>query len=640
MEVVIGDLNFNILKEEDRDKVKQQEETETYETANINYKYLYYELSQEKWDSVNEIIDPELCMNNFINIIKTHLHNSTQLRKTTKKFHIEREHIGWTEPIFHPIFNENGTKVLVRLPVKDGENGHYMHICEIYNNKVRPLTHGAFELTRILAWDEENQYIYAIGTIENAPGVRHLIRIINRNSSSDWTCMTCRPLIDINMTFSENMNETMINNSLWLDYPCDFNNVIFSKNYKYYIQECLGPEIPIVLLVKTSTNTRRVVLDTSFKLRRKVRKLAPPQIKTISVEIEFGYKAQVRLYLPGVLREYEDVTFPLILLVRPRWLGLITFTLQGVKIMSKDSLKCLGVILDKRSSQTHAQKAFTAYVEKATAKAPKTIATLESVMPNVEGPKSSKSRMLRPMTQSRILYGAPEEPLNSRNVVYYMLRAEEDINKISKMVSLILTKKKGTKDVNRKLNDAAPSSQSVSSKWELSWPWYLTSTRNYIVAKIDARGSGFQGVKMRREIQRRIGLIEVQDQLAVLTYLRDTFKFIDRSKICTAGKGYGGFVSAMMLLQDFHQVINCSVSISPITNWRYFNSYFAEKYLGFPSRHLQEYDNADLTMKAANLNERNLLLIHGTADTQVTSQHSLMLAKALIVQDILFQQLV
>ncbi|KAJ8971847.1 hypothetical protein NQ317_005834, partial [Molorchus minor] len=390
-------------------------------------------------------------------------------------FHIEREHIGWTEPIYHPVFNDNGSKVLVRLPVKDGDNGHYMHACEIHNNKVRPLTHG----------------------------VRHLIRITNRNSSSDRMCMTCRPEVDTNVTNSERTNDSTISNSLWLDYPCDFNNVIFSRNYRYYIQECLGPEIPIVFLVRTSTNTRTAVLDTSFKLRRKVRKLSPPQVKTITVEIEFGYKAQVRLFLPGVLREYEDVTFPLILLV-----------------------------------------------------------------------------------------------------------------------------------------DAAPSSQTVSSKWELSWPWYLASTRNYIVAQIDARGSGYQGVKMRREVQRRIGLIEVQDQLAVLTYLRDAFKFIDRTKICTVGRGYGGFVSAMMLLQDFHQVINCSISISPITNWRYYNSYFSEKYLGFPSKHLQEYDNADLTMKAANLNERHLLLIHGTADTHVTPQHSLMFARALVDQDIIFRQLV
>jgi hypothetical protein len=132
---------------------------------------------------------------------------------------------------------------------------------------------------------------------------------------------------------------------------------------------------------------------------------------------------------------------------------------------------------------------------------------------------------------------------------------------------------------------------------------------------------------MRSEIQRRIGSIEVQDQLAVLTYLRDTFKFIDRTKICAVGTGYGGYVATMMLLQDFHQVINCSVSISPITNWKYYSklvankyyltmtrfqdSYFTEKYLGAPSKHLQEYDNADLTMRAGNLNERRFLLIHG-----------------------------
>lgn len=127
--------------------------------------------------------------------------------------------------------------------------------------------------------------------------------------------MTCRPEIDSNSTLSDVQNETTINNSLWLDYPCDYNNVIFSKNYKYYIQECLGPEIPIVLLVKTSSNTRRAILDMSFKLRKKVRRLAPPQTKTISVEIEYGFKAQVRLYLPGILREYEDVTFPIVLLV-------------------------------------------------------------------------------------------------------------------------------------------------------------------------------------------------------------------------------------------------------------------------------------------------------------------------------------
>ncbi|XP_015837624.1 inactive dipeptidyl peptidase 10 isoform X3 [Tribolium castaneum] len=421
-------------------------------------------------------------------------------------FHIEREHIGWSERIFHPVFSHNGNQALVRLPVKDGDNGHYMHACLLFNNNVIPLTHGAFELSRILAWDEPKNLIYALATNENAPGVRHLFKIGDTNSSQQWTCMTCQPRIDPNVTyvyFQDNMNETMINNSLLGNYACDFNNIIFSKNYKYYIQECLGPNIPVVFLVETATNTRLAVLDASVKLTRKVKNLSAPQIKTIQVEIEDGYRAQVRLYLPPILREYEEVTFPLILLV-----------------------------------------------------------------------------------------------------------------------------------------DASPSSQTVSQQWELSWPWYLASTRNYIAAKIDARGSGFQGVRMRREIQHKIGSVEVQDQLAVLTYLRDTFKFIDRTKICTVGKGYGGYVATMMLLEDFYQVINCSVSISPITNWRYHNSYFTEKYLGIPSRHLHDYENADLTMRAGNLNERRFLLIHGSADTSVTPQHALLFARALIEQEVLFQQLV
>lgn len=70
------------------------------------------------------------------------------------------------------------------------------------------------------------------------------------------------------------------------------------------------------------------------------------------------------------------------------------------------------------------------------------------------------------------------------------------------------------------------------------------------------------------------------------------------------------------------------------------DSYFTEKYLGLPSKHPLEYDNADLTKKAANLKDRRFMLIHSTANTLITPQHSLMLAKALINQDILFQQVV
>lgn len=169
-----------------------------------------------------------------------------------------------------------------------------------------------------LATSSKYLFRYALATNENAPGVRHLFKIGDTNSSQPWTCLTCQPRIDPNITYGfylDFANETLINNSLLVDYVCDFNNIIFSKNYKYYIQECLGPNIPVVFLVESATNTRLAVLDSSIKLRKKVKSFSAPQIKTIQVEIEDGYKAQVRLYLPPILREYEEVTFPLILLV-------------------------------------------------------------------------------------------------------------------------------------------------------------------------------------------------------------------------------------------------------------------------------------------------------------------------------------
>lgn len=432
-------------------------------------------------------------------------------------FHVERavcetspellEGCGWTEPIFHPIFSTNGLRALIRCPVKDGENGDYMHVCQLQSRNVVPLTHGAFEVTRILAWDEENHLIYAIATNEENPGVRHLFKIGDTNSTQAWTCMTCQPKIDLNMTMFEDLtNETLLNDTMFMNYRCDYNNIIFSSNYRYYVHECLGPNVPVVFLVETSTNYRLIVLDAASSLRNKVRNLSMPKIKKFQVDIDErgAYKAQVKLHLPPVLREYEDVAFPLILII-----------------------------------------------------------------------------------------------------------------------------------------DSKPGTQSVSEKWELSWPWYLASTRNYIVAQIDVRGSGFQGEKMRRQIYNNVGQTEVTDQLAVLTYLRDNFKkFIDREKVCTIGSGYGGYVSAMLMLEDIHEVVNCSVSISPITNWLYYNSYFAERYLGYPSEHFIQYQRADLTKRAGNLDGRRYMLVHGTADTTVNPQHSMMFSKAMIDQGVMFQQLV
>lgn len=55
---------------------------------------------------------------------------------------------------------------------------------------------------------------------------------------------------------------------------------------------------------------------------------------------------------------------------------------------------------------------------------------------------------------------------------------------------------------------------------------------------------------------------------------------------------------------------------------------------------MSEYEKADLNKKAGNINDRPFLLVHGTADMSIKPQHSLLFARSLIDQGVLFRHLV
>lgn len=64
--------------------------------------------------------------------------------------------------------------------------------------------------------------------------------------------------------------------------------------------------------------------------------------------------------------------------------------------------------------------------------------------------------------------------------------------------------------------DEEPGSQLVTDKFHVDWDSVLVDTDNVIIARFDGRGSGFQGLKILQEIHRRLGSVEVKDQIAAV----------------------------------------------------------------------------------------------------------------------------
>uniref|UniRef100_A0A672P7G0 Inactive dipeptidyl peptidase 10-like n=1 Tax=Sinocyclocheilus grahami TaxID=75366 RepID=A0A672P7G0_SINGR len=164
------------------------------------------------------------------------------------------------------------------------------------------------------------------------------------------------------------------------------------------------------------------------------------------------------------------------------------------------------------------------------------------------------------------------------------------------------------------ISDTAPGGQQVNDRYSLDWDSVLVSSDNVIVARLDGRGSGFQGQKVLQEVHRRLGSVELQDQLAAVEYLLK-LPYIDRTRIGVFGRGYGGYV-ALLLIKSTENVFKCAAAMSPVTDWSLYASAFSERYLGFPLQDDSRY--------------QTLMLLHATADANVHFQHTAELIKNLV----------
>jgi dipeptidyl-peptidase 4 len=166
-----------------------------------------------------------------------------------------------------------------------------------------------------------------------------------------------------------------------------------------------------------------------------------------------------------------------------------------------------------------------------------------------------------------------------------------------------------------------PHAQMITNSWydgSSLWMNWLAE-QGYLVFTVDNRGSAERGFAFESQIYRQLGTVEIEDQLSGVDYLK-SLAYVDGNRIAVHGWSFGGFMTSSLLLRH-PGVFTCGVAGGPVTDWKFYEIMYGERYMDRPEQNPEGYKQASLLTHAKNLKD-HLLLIHGTVDDVVVMQHN------------------
>lgn len=174
-----------------------------------------------------------------------------------------------------------------------------------------------------------------------------------------------------------------------------------------------------------------------------------------------------------------------------------------------------------------------------------------------------------------------------------------------------------------------PHAQMITNSWldgANLWMYWMAE-QGYLVFTLDGRGSANRGFAFESQIHRRLGDVEMEDQLSGVDYLK-SLPYVDANRLAVHGWSFGGFMTTSLMLRQ-PDVFKVGVAGGPVTDWKYYEAMYGERYMDRPEQNIEGYKNASLLNHAANL-KGDLLLIHGTIDDVVVMQHNYALVKKFV----------
>jgi dipeptidyl-peptidase-4 len=176
---------------------------------------------------------------------------------------------------------------------------------------------------------------------------------------------------------------------------------------------------------------------------------------------------------------------------------------------------------------------------------------------------------------------------------------------------------------------SGPGSQQVNNEWNSTDDYWfmMLSQQGYIVACVDGRGTGFKGADFKKVTQLQLGKYEVEDQIDAAKVIGN-YSFVDKSRIGIFGWSYGGFMASNCILKG-NDVFKMAIAVAPVTNWRFYDSVYTERYMQTPQENASGYDD-NSPINHVNKLKGKYLLIHGSGDDNVHVQNAMQMMEALI----------
>ena len=158
--------------------------------------------------------------------------------------------------------------------------------------------------------------------------------------------------------------------------------------------------------------------------------------------------------------------------------------------------------------------------------------------------------------------------------------------------------------------------------------WHqLIAEKGYIVVSVDNRGTGYRGSQFKHCTYRQLGKLETMDQIESAKYLGG-LPYVDKNRIGIQGWSFGGYMSSLCITKGA-DVFKMAIAVAPVTNWRYYDSIYTERYMGLPQDNPSGYDDNSPVNFVKELKGK-FLMIHGLADDNVHFQNSSEMVLALI----------